>query len=118
MKLYATTTSERASKGQGGEWLDINIYNEKKEIIAKFEVRESQYPHTEFDILYWKHTPSVSFGEMAYDGNKKIDCGCRKDEFCCFKHFKESKQKDDKCVSCNKLPDQFGRCRCCNDDAF
>jgi hypothetical protein len=31
MRLYATTTSERASKGQGGEWLDIIIYNEDKE---------------------------------------------------------------------------------------
>lgn len=26
MKLYATVTSERASKGQGGEWLDIDIF--------------------------------------------------------------------------------------------
>ncbi len=31
MKLYATTTSERASKGQGGKYLLIDIYDEKKE---------------------------------------------------------------------------------------
>lgn len=35
MKLYATTTSERASKGQGGnEYLDIAIRNDTEEIIA------------------------------------------------------------------------------------
>lgn len=33
MKLYATVTSERASKGQGGEWLDIKVTNSKKETI-------------------------------------------------------------------------------------
>ena len=31
MLLYASTTSERASKGQGGKWLDIIIYNDKKQ---------------------------------------------------------------------------------------
>ena len=32
MKLYATTTSERASKGQGGnQFLDISLYYGKKE---------------------------------------------------------------------------------------
>lgn len=39
MKLYATTTSERASKGQGGEWLDINITDENQEVLAMFKVR-------------------------------------------------------------------------------
>lgn len=34
MKLYATTTSERASKGQGGNSLEIIITNEEKANIA------------------------------------------------------------------------------------
>jgi hypothetical protein len=34
MKLYATTTSERASKGQGGKWIEIEVKDENKEIIA------------------------------------------------------------------------------------
>jgi len=39
MKLYSTITSERASKGQGGnEYLYIEILNDKKEIIAQIEV--------------------------------------------------------------------------------
>lgn len=40
MKLYATVTSERASKGQGGnEYLDIEIKDDNKEIIGKIHVR-------------------------------------------------------------------------------
>ena len=39
MKLYATTTSERATKGQGGQWLDIEITAEKQD-LAIISVRE------------------------------------------------------------------------------
>ena len=31
MKLYATTISERASKGQGGKWLDIELETSKRD---------------------------------------------------------------------------------------
>jgi len=40
MNLYATTTSERASKGQGGKWLDIEIRNVKKRLLSTITVRE------------------------------------------------------------------------------
>ena len=33
MKLYAIVTSERASKGQGGKYLHIEIFNEQEELI-------------------------------------------------------------------------------------
>ncbi len=34
MKLYATTTSERASKGQGGnEYIEVEVLNEQKRRI-------------------------------------------------------------------------------------
>ena len=47
MKLYATTTSERASKGQGGEWLDIEIMGHDKIVIARVIVRTSkEYGYT------------------------------------------------------------------------
>lgn len=39
MLLYATTTSERASKGQGGEWLDIVITDENKKPLWTIKVR-------------------------------------------------------------------------------
>ena len=39
MKLYAKTTSERASKGQGGnEFIEINITNEDKKNIYTLSV--------------------------------------------------------------------------------
>lgn len=38
MKLYATVSSERASKGQGGENLTIEICGPTKEIVATLEV--------------------------------------------------------------------------------
>jgi hypothetical protein len=39
MQLYATTTSERASKGQGGKYLDIAITGENGEDVAIILVR-------------------------------------------------------------------------------
>lgn len=42
MKLYATVTSERATKGQGGEFLDIEIMGHAKVVIARAKVRTSQ----------------------------------------------------------------------------
>jgi hypothetical protein len=40
MKLYATTTSERASKGQGGEYLDIEVKGEDKKTILELHIEE------------------------------------------------------------------------------
>jgi hypothetical protein len=43
MKLYATVTSERASKGQGGnEYVNINITNEQKHLIAYVQLKPLQ----------------------------------------------------------------------------
>lgn len=44
MKLYATITSERATKGQGGKWLDIEIMGENNVVIARIKV-SSSYPY-------------------------------------------------------------------------
>jgi len=48
MKLYATTTSERASKGQGGNSLLINIQGEGGIELANIKV-SSFYPY-EYNI--------------------------------------------------------------------
>lgn len=42
MNLYATVTSERATKGQGGEYLDIEV-RDKRGIVAFIDVREDEY---------------------------------------------------------------------------
>jgi len=54
LKLYATSTSERASKGQGGnEFLDINITNEQGHLLAYIRVipRENDIPALYFEDL-------------------------------------------------------------------
>ena len=38
MKLYATITSERATKGQGGKWLKIEILDENKKHLGIINV--------------------------------------------------------------------------------
>lgn len=51
MKLYATITSERATKGQGGNFLDIEIMGENKVVIARVKVKSS-YPYEyEMDVF-------------------------------------------------------------------
>ena len=62
MKLYATTTSERASKGQGGEWLDIEIMGHDKIVIARVLVRISE-----------EHGYTVESYPVAYPDMLKMD---------------------------------------------
>ena len=38
MKLYAKTTSNRASKGQGGDWLKIEITDEKNKRLGIIDI--------------------------------------------------------------------------------
>lgn len=40
------------------------------------------------------------------------DCGK------CGSKSKDETEKSEKCYSCGKVPDLFGRCKCCNKDAF
>ncbi len=40
MKYYGRVTSERASKGQGGRFLDIQVQDESREVIARMEVSD------------------------------------------------------------------------------
>ena len=47
MKLYATVTSERASKGQGGKEIEISIFDENQEKVAQllaYYPQASDYP--------------------------------------------------------------------------
>lgn len=42
MKLYATVTSERASKGQGGRELLIEVFNEERLKVLEGEIRYTE----------------------------------------------------------------------------
>ena len=40
MKLYGAITSERASKGQGGEYLEIDVKGEDKRTLLELNIKE------------------------------------------------------------------------------
>lgn len=72
MKLYATTTSERASKGQGGEYLDIVITGaHQTELITLKIVPDGN----SYRLTGWTHDDkyiSLNINEnMAKKGEKK-----------------------------------------------
>lgn len=68
MLLYATTTSERASKGQGGKFLDISITNKDGVELWKLQVRDYEdfyelrmHNRTR---LYADHTDVIAHGSL------------------------------------------------------
>ena len=56
MKLYATVSSERATKGQGGNnYLDIEIMGENKVVLARVQVKNpypGEYEMNVFPVVY------------------------------------------------------------------
>ena len=68
MKLYATTTSERASKGQGGnDFIEINIYDEEQDIIAIIGLKPKRFINDLHivQIEYNGHFTKVNEHDMA-----------------------------------------------------
>jgi hypothetical protein len=102
MKLYATTSSERASKGQGGEYLDIEIMGHNKVVIARALVRTSL-----------EHGYTIELYPVAYPDMLKLDIKghgykvTRKDIEC--KHifktaiYENKKLQGFQCNACDKL---------------
>jgi hypothetical protein len=85
MKLYATTTSERASKGQGGnKYLDIIIRNELSQIIGNVFIQPDN--HMEIilrddiisDISTEKEIKIKTFSEMDKGNKQKGECKASK----------------------------------------
>lgn len=89
MKLYATTTSERASKGQGGnEYIDIMVTNEVEDIILLVSV----YPDSTCRITHIDDlnvdTDRISFigrHNLYKKGEKKKGDSCK---YCGITHTK------------------------------
>jgi len=81
MKLYATTTSERASKGQGGnDYLEIDINAEKVSLgkfIVKYEediVPAMNYTqHTDGYTIRDTHGKLISYVLMDYIKSQKAE---------------------------------------------
>jgi len=87
MKFYATTTSERASKGQGGENLEIEIKGEDKRTFIEAKVFEKD-------------------GEYIFEGyviHPEDAQGHRSEQYFRFEIGKGKSQKDEKkCAYCEK----------------
>lgn len=82
MKLYATVTSERASKGQGGnDYLVINITNEHKNLLAYIHVtpRTDDIPAIFFKAVM--HHAYLTTSREEFDAIERIEKGKKqKDE--------------------------------------
>jgi hypothetical protein len=74
MKLYATTTSERASKGQGGQWLDINIKDERNVTFAIIQARKID--GKAMPVLYIESIGEVIGGKEKGNNQKGENCIC------------------------------------------
>ena len=78
MKLYATTTSERASKGQGGEYLQIDIYNTEKQLIAEVTVyTKPWFKNPQLRLCYNGSMVDISKHNAEVESQKiKGESGC------------------------------------------
>ena len=86
MKLYATVTSERATKGQGGEYLAIKITDKDKNLIWHIYIEDNRLDLSEWNeeqkraklILRTFHE-NIPIEKEAYKakkqrGEKKCEC--------------------------------------------
>lgn len=76
MKIYGTVTSERASKGQGGEWLKIAIENEARKKVAVVHVNALYQGRTGITLeylpeVYATDMPTVLLGQATEKGEKQ-----------------------------------------------
>lgn len=101
MKLYATVTSERASKGQGGEYIDIEIKDGEKLCFATIKVRTDKQDGQSITIWHDGQTDVRAYKDSAW--NKEIN-----------DYRKGKKQKGEgKCPDCGNTTDEAGNCRYC-----
>lgn len=99
MKLYATTTSERASKGQGGnKYLNIDILDEEENLIAYISVLSYNDKPT---IKIYYDIDLIEKPEMIGEYLSKAI------------NIKGKKQKTAKCSECGNGLDEVGGCRYC-----
>lgn len=113
MNLYATTTSERASKGQGGnEYLNIQIYDEFETTLAIISILPTRKDLQEIRIDYDRNISEIvkipwdnfdKSGRECSDGN----CWSRGDNVNCPHRIKAkgNKQKKAKCAEVHDLLD-------------
>lgn len=103
MKLYATVSSERASKGQGGEYLDIVILGEDKKPIMDIAVRSEDERYTIHGyVMQPEHAPGRRSEQyFAYEvGKRNIEAE------------KGKQQKGEHKLTIKSLHDAMADCTC------
>lgn len=72
MKLYATVSSERATKGQGGnDFLSIEIYNENNDIISIININHPLwFKNPQMSINYNSTMVDISRHNMEEESQK------------------------------------------------
>lgn len=102
MKLYATVRSERATKGQGGKWLDIEVLGEHKQPIARMIIKAGEiqpsleiiYTKSEFEApIITRQTRQLERARYEPKGNKQKD----ETRFCALCDEDVYAKKGDKC---------------------
>jgi hypothetical protein len=109
MRLYGTITSERATKGQGGnDYLDIDITvgsRDKQFNLAKLTVRVGDREGVEVYGLYDEGDNLLASipTDLSRSKYNEFDCGCEKDKFSCLNHSKDKRAEEQKCSNCGKM---------------
>jgi major membrane immunogen (membrane-anchored lipoprotein) len=89
MKLHSITTNENGARvSKGGNEFLTIGLNKGNKNVATIDFREDS-------IKIWSEGNHYHYIEL-----------------------KSVKQKGEKCISCGIIPDNLGRCKCCNKDAF
>lgn len=111
MKLYATVSSERATKGQGGEYLDIELKDEEGICFATVKVRADRQDGHSVTIWHDQETDVRAHKDSAW--NKEI-----------YDYRKGKRQKGETCeahglkyIERHKLTGAY-LCRACTTDKF
>jgi hypothetical protein len=89
MKLFLTATSERGKPvtKSGNDEINITLTTERRQ---KFDIK---FTGEEIEVMSY------------FDSSVEVI------------NYDPYKQEEEKCPSCNKIPDIFGRCKCCNKDS-
>jgi hypothetical protein len=76
MKLYATTTSERATKGQGGKHIDIQLQGEGGQELGVISARYDEY-NKEYFLNYWHKSKCISINRIKEVKGKSQKGECK-----------------------------------------
>lgn len=98
MKLYGKITSERASKGQGGKWLDIKVFDEEKDELLSIYIDKDE------DDWYKAHikTPDgkTDFQELLRETKAKSYCDIQHD----WEYYPDGYRTCQKCGKTEDIP--------------